>query len=314
MQLKIIPAVVFLSLLLLAVTGCQEKNDTTSLTLATSKNAWCALPIIAKNKGYFAEEGLDVAVQYLQGGRFCMDALISKSADIGTVVETNIAFTGLNGNEQAVVIGNVVKSKSMAIIARKSSGIAIPSDLNGKTITFTPGMTGHIFAHRLFEKYDIDLESVNVEYMLPNAIPPAIISGNPSDNAKRIDAASTWEPFVSRIRDELGEDAIVFREPDIYTGYMHLAARKVWAEENPEAAKSVLKAIQKAEQFLKEHTEEAQLIISEEINVEPDLLKQMWPYFEFGLTMNIEELAKAAHEEGEMGHKNTRPIFGQISS
>src|SRR5262249_49375067 len=122
--------------------GASSKQERQPVVFATSKNAWCALGLVAKNKGFFEEAGLDVNVNIQAAGRYCMDALVSKSANFGTVVEVNVAYIGFGGNREINVVASVVESASFAVVARKDRGIANAKDLKGKTLAFSPGTGG----------------------------------------------------------------------------------------------------------------------------------------------------------------------------
>lgn len=277
--------------LVLSMGSCRKEGGASKVRLSTSKNVWCSLPLIAKNRDYFKEEGLDVSVYYTDGGRYCMDAVISDSADLGTIVETNVSYLAYTGNPDIVVVGNVVRSTSIAVVARKSSGIEKVEDLVGKRLGFVPAMQGEIFANRLLKKHGISLDSVEIRKMQPKAIPPSLVAGE-------IDAASTWEPFIHSCVRALGDDAIVFRDPEVHKGYMHLAARPEWARKNPNTVQAFLRALKKAEEFARDHTQEAQALLSKEMNVDLSIVEAIWPHFEIGLTFDHDEILGAIVAEG----------------
>lgn len=286
-----------LAIFLFAFLGCSQNDGQEAASkkdkvrLSTSKNVWCSLPLIAINRGFFELEGLDVEVAFTDGGRYCTDAIISNSADLGTIVETNVAYLGYTGNSDVLVIGNVVKSTGLAIVARKSSGISKIDDLKGKNLGFVPAMQGEIFAHRLLKKNGIGLDEINFRKMQPKAIASALGSGS-------IDAAATWEPFVYACKRALGDDAVAFEDPTVHTGYMHLAARADWAEENPEVVSSFLRALKRAEKFVAAKPQEAKLILAKEMNVDLEVVEGTWPSFEIALTFDAEEIAEAITDEG----------------
>ena len=265
----------------------------TRVRLSTSKNAWCSLTLIADSKGYFREEGLNVELSYTDGGRYCLDALLSDSADLGNIVELNLAFLGFSGNKTVVVVANTVKSTAMGIVARKSSGIEKLSDLAGKRLAFTPATQGDLFVHRLFKKNNMDLATVQVQKLQPKAIAPALASG-------AIDAASTWEPFLYACMRTLGTNAIIFRDPNAHVGYMHLAGRTVWVKQNPDAVKAALRAFRKAELFASAHPEEAQVLVAKLINADVKEVKDTWQYHQLQLTLDAGELINAIKVCGEM--------------
>ncbi len=279
------------SVFFLSCTKNAEKKGM-EVRLTTSKNVWCSLSLLADAKGYYKDEGLDVDLSFTDGGRYCMDALLSNSADAGMIVETNVSYLGYQENKTIAVVANVVRSTSIAIVGRRSSGINEISDLVGKRLGLVPAMQGEIFAHRVLEKHNVAIDSVQIQKLQPKAITPALDKG-------AIDAASTWEPFVYACTRALGDDAVVFRDPEAHKGYMHLAVRRDWAKQNPEIVNALLRALRKADEFAATNPEEAQKILSPIMNVDLEIVRAIWPHFEIHLEFDPQEVLQAIVAEGE---------------
>ena len=75
-----------LSLFVISCTSCKQGSagidSPQKISIATSKNPWSALTIIAHKKGFFKEQGLEVDLQYVQAAKLAMDALIDLINDI----------------------------------------------------------------------------------------------------------------------------------------------------------------------------------------------------------------------------------------
>lgn len=281
---------IFILLILIGCNNPNKKNE--KLSFATSKNMWCGLGLIAQDKGFFKEEGLNVDVKYLDAGRYCLDALVSNSVEFATIVEVNLAYFGYTGNDNIIDIGSIVSSTSSGIIARKSSGIAKPEDLKGKKLAFSPGTTSDIFANRFIENHGIAPSDVNFIKIQPLAIAGAVTSGS-------VDAASTWDPHIYNITKSIGDDAIVFRDPEAYTGYLTVAVRKDWAYKNKETVISFLKALKKAEVFAKDNKNEAQKIISRMINLDIAVVESTWDAHQLELKLDKDAILKTINIEGK---------------
>lgn len=262
------------------------------VSLATSKNLWCGLSLIAKLKGFYEQEGLDVDVQYLQSGRYCLDALVSGSADFANIVEVNVAYFGFTGNTNVAVVGSVVSSTGSAIVARKSSGIAKPEDLRGKRLAFSPGTTSDVFAYRFLKKYGLGPNDLTLTKIQPLAMQSTMLG-------KGADAVSTWQPFVHAITQGLKDDAILFEAPDVYVGYETVAVRKDWAGRNKDTVKAFLRANRAAEAFVKNNPAAAQEALAKEINLDLETVRSIWSQHNFVLELNVEELGAAITKIGE---------------
>ena len=92
--------------------------------------------ILTKQKGYFAQEGLDVTIDPGQGGGGFVQRLTSGTYDIAVGDMTSyIQYLGANPDSDAMRAVYVVSNDSpYAIISLKKSGLNKPSDLVGKRI------------------------------------------------------------------------------------------------------------------------------------------------------------------------------------
>ncbi len=292
---------VILSLAVLAACSCAKTSDEnpvttkplTKVTLAASKNIWNTLSLVAADQGYFKEEGLDVDIQFLQAGRYCLDAVLSKSADFGDIVEVNIAFLAFSGNSEVSVISTIVESsESSALVARKSSGISKPEDLKSRKVALAPGTTSDVFANWFLRKYGIAADDVTIMRIQPQAMQGALISGG-------VDAVSVWQPFVHNIMKALGDDGVLLSDPQVYTGYEAIAVNRKWAAANAEVVGAFLRAHKKAEHFVASNPDKAIAIVSQAIGLEKDVVAGIWNQYIFVEKMDRETMVGAVTKIGD---------------
>jgi ABC-type nitrate/sulfonate/bicarbonate transport system substrate-binding protein len=290
--------------LLINLWGCEKstkpKPQSISVSLATGKNIWCCLVLVAKEKGFFEEEGLNVSLNYQDAGRYCMDALLSKSVDFAAVVEANIAYVGFTGNRSPVVVAEIVAS-SCGIVARKSKSIGKEADLRGKSIAYTPATGAEPFLFRFLAKHGIQNQEVKLRKMQPKALQPALVAGE-------VDAAATWEPYIYNCIKAMRGDAIEFRDPDAFTGYMMLAVRREWAGQKKDIVTAMLRALRRAETFVVSNQSETKNLLARKLEMDMKDVEGIWPYFEIKLRMNKPALIRAIRYVGENA-RATDPDF-----
>lgn len=289
--------------------GCSKQNEPAAnaagappkaVTLATGKNIWCTLVLVAKEKHFFEEEDLNVTLNYQDAGRYCMDALLSKSVEFAAVVEANFGYVAFTGNRTPVAVAEIVAS-SCSIVARKSRNIGRPQDLRGKRIAYTPATGADPFLYRFLAKNGVSYKDVELRKMQPKAIQPSLVAGE-------VDAASTWEPFIYNSVKAMGGDAVEFRDPDAFTGYMMLATRREWAADNKEVVRAMLRALHKAELFVANNTAETQTFMAQKLEMDKEAVERIWPSFEIHLRMDKQALVLAMRYVGENA-KATDPEF-----
>ena len=166
------------------------------IRIATSKNLWCALTLIADKEGYFAVEGLSPELNYQAAGCLNMDALLGDAADVANVVETNIAYQAMNRTPNLAVIGHIVTATDYTIITKKSAHIARPSDLRGKRIAYAQATGAESFLFWFLEHHSIPIAAVTLVPLQPSGLVDHFLG-------ESTEAVVSWEPFASAIRTRL---------------------------------------------------------------------------------------------------------------
>jgi len=259
-------------------------TSATSVRLATSKNLWCALSLIAIDQGMFTAEGLDIRQTYQLAGRQNMDALVSKSAEIANIVEVNHAYQALNGNTDLAVIGSIVAARDFAVVSKRSSKIQGPKDLVGRTLAFAPGTGAEMFVFALLKENNIRPDAVKLKRVQPAALVDAIASGD-------VDAAASWEPFVSSMKTRLGSDAVEVETGSPFVGVMNVAVRREWLQQNRDTAARFLRALDRAARLVRQRPSEAQAIVARSAGLDMKLVQSIWDRFD--LTLSLDKAKQA---------------------
>lgn len=267
--------------LALACQGQPEEGAAPSRTLVWGGPSNISMiPIIAEREGFFAEEGLDIKVNYVQTGKIAMDAVVSGDLDFGVIVETNIAFVGFQEGAGIKVIAAIAEKYDDAIVARRDAGIEKPKDLEGKTLAILPGTTSHRFADRFIEFYGLDRASVQFVNLTPPGIQAGILNAS-------IPAGSVWQPYRYNVMQELGDGAIEFNDRAIYKAYSLVAVRDQLIRDHPRQVEQFLRALIRAERFIEENLDAAIDILAEEIAIEPTTLRAVWDEYDLRVQLDL---------------------------
>ena len=227
------------------------------------------LPIIADKKGFFKEQGLDVKPNYVQTGKIAMDAIVSGDLNFGVIVDVNIGFVKFQQGADIKVVSGIAEKYDDAIVARRDKGIEKPEDLQGKTIGVLTATTSHRFADLFIDFYKLDRSKITILNLAPPSIQASVISD-------QIQAGSVWQPFRYNVQQALGDKAIQFNDRRIYKCNCLLAVRADFAKEHADQIEAFLRALIKAEQFLKDNPTEAIAILAQEIAIDPKVLTAVW--------------------------------------
>lgn len=275
----------FLPLIAVVCLGCQPKDKPAGQTQSSAPitigtETWPGyLPIyVARDKGYFKDEGLDVRVKrYVALGQLSKDyvaGLLDGRANL-TLDAINEQLQGL---DHKVVLAIDYSNGSDAIVARP--GISTVKDFSGKRVAYEPGTLEEFFLAWALAQYDLSLGNV------------VSVPGNPEQsvsllNEGRVDAAVTHEPFLSKLIKD-GKVRAVYSSaetPGLITDILTFKADFI--ETNPKAVEGVLRAYFKALDFWKNNPGEAHSILAREFGDTPEnIARQMRGITMLGLKDN----------------------------
>ena len=253
------------------------KKEMKTIRFAIPKSDWAGLGLIAIEKGFFKQQGLNIEVSYVDAGIQAMEALISNSADFVAVVDKNIVDLDASVNKNISIVASTNISTASAIIARKSAGIRIPEDLKGKRLAISPGTTSEAYAEKMLQKYGLSIKDIDVIKIPADKITDTIIS-------KSVDAISTWEPWASRASRTIGDDAAILKDPEVYAGNMFLGASKEFANNNKATVVKFLKAMEAAADFVKNNPSEAQVLLANIVNMDLSDVQDIWLAHDYNIT------------------------------
>jgi len=211
---------------------------------------------VAKDKGFFAKNGLEVTLQRVPVGSTIPGALMANSFQVGTLTAPAFLAANENGIEMTIIAGASLQSKAnptAGVVAKIDSGIKGPKDFVGKKVG-SPGINGS--TDLLFKKW---LKNNNVDWRSVTYIDTPFPQMGDMIKAGQIDAAMPVEPFVGRIVNTKVGTLVAHFPTEVVDNYLEsfYAASKKWADANPEAIKGFRAALTEAVAFVKASPDEA---------------------------------------------------------
>jgi sulfonate transport system substrate-binding protein len=230
-----------------------------------------ALVMVALDRRYFSDEGLDVSVtKYSSGTRALRQGLFTGKADLTTASDVPLVLSRFERQDVSIVATIFEAEDQNRIIARP--GITIPADLKGKRIATQRGSAVHYFLHLFLLEHRLSEEAVDMSFMRAGLLPEALARGD-------IDAFSMREPYISEARDLLDGNAGLFSAPGLYSQSDQVAMTNDYLDRNPGSAEKVLRALIRAEQFVSESPSTGQRIVARFLGVNSGQIAAIWPEF-----------------------------------
>jgi NitT/TauT family transport system substrate-binding protein len=221
--------------------------------------------IIAREKGFFQEEGLDATLRlYPSGKKRSMEAMLEGEVDSATLTETPIVFSSFMRDDFAVFATFAYSYDNSKIIGRKDRGVSKPADLKGKKIGFTAGTSSHFFAQVYLTEHQIDTAAVKLVNCPPADLPGALKEG-------RVDAIAILEPYAYMAMEALPGKAVRLPGSNLYKQTFNLVVMRSYAKGHPELLKKVLKTVDRAITFIKQNRNESIALMTKSLKPGEDL-------------------------------------------
>ena len=257
-----------LSLLGAAGYGCSSNGSSngrnaTSVRLALPLNPVFYLPAyLARELGYFKSEGLSVEIQDLPGGSKNVQAMLGGSADvIGAVYEHTLWLAADNRATRCFVLFIDRPGLMLVVSPQAEQTLRTVADLKGRNIgVATPGSQSHFFVNYILKRNGLASEDISaVGIGMGSAAVAAIERG-------KVDAAAVTGSAIAVLQRRHPNLRILangctkegVKELFGLESYpTHgLLAPDNWLDRNPITAGKLVKAVQQANRWVREHSPE----------------------------------------------------------
>lgn len=220
--------------------------------------------LIADKQGYYREEGLNVDLKSLGDGPVIQQALAAGELDVA-YVGTPPVYQWFSRGLQSRILAKVNYGQAAVIVDAKSPITSLDA-LKGKKLAGVKkgsGMDVLLRGYVLKEKAGLDPDKdLDIIDMPPGNMNAALERGV-------VDAAFSWEPFVSQsvLRGSSRILLDVNQALPQYPWYVVIALPKT-LQERPDDVVKLLRAHRKAIAFLNEHPSESNRLIAEAFKLE----------------------------------------------
>lgn len=266
------------------------------LTIGYTVSEGAGLVYIAEDRGFFTTNGVQLVHKFYDTGAQAMEALLKNEVDIAGMTEVPF-ISAVFQKKEVSIYATLNKVQFVYLIGRRDRGIQSAADLRGKRIGLPQGTVAEFYLGRFLELNGLRMQDVTVVGMLPPSATEAVTSG-------AVDGVVVWNPFAYRIRQQLGEDAVLLRVQSSQPGYAVAVARNTWIAENQELLARSLKAVAMAERYAIEHPAEAKAIVQKRLNYDTAFMETVWPENQYFLSLD-QALITAMEDESRWMIRNS---------
>ncbi|MFZ5374833.1 MAG: ABC transporter substrate-binding protein [Campylobacterota bacterium] len=246
-----------LFLLCAAFLHAQKPLERVSVQLQWADQFQFAGYYVAKEKGFYAEAGLDVAIRPFDPKKLAIDEVMAGRSEYG-IGRSSLLVDRMRG-KPVVALAAIFQSSPFVLLSAKSANIRSPRDLIGKRIMMTQDFQDTIAIRAMVNSQGMRMEELKfIEH-----------SYNPLDIANgKADVMACYisnEPFTLREKgietNALNPEQYGF---DFYSDILFTAERELQA--HPERVRAFVTATLKGWQYAFDHIEETATLIKTRYN------------------------------------------------
>jgi|GEM_PF-103487 len=226
--------------------------------------------IILKSKGdldkRLAAHGVTVKWAEFPSGVQIIESMNGGSVDFGVSGETPPVFAqAAAGSQFRYVAYEPAAPTGEGILVPKNSTLADLADLKGKRVAVAKGANAHYLLIQALKKVGLTPNDVKIAYLKPADAYAAFAQGD-------IDAWSIWDYYLAAAQAQSGARLLTSGQGLIDNHAFFLAAENV-VDHHPDVVEAALEEVAKADQWAKDHPDDAATLLSQQVGVEASILK-----------------------------------------
>lgn len=279
------------------ITGCSEnkstqassnENNETVLRIAAQPYPLYTPVYVAYRLGYLDEELNAVGAKYewksFKSGPLVNEAVAAGEADLGFMADLPAIIAKSTGLPIEVVSNVAYGEKGIAVLAKADSPIKSVADLKGKKVAYATGSYAQHLLALLLSKEGLTLNDVQSVNLGAGDQPAALASG-------KVDAIVIWEQYISQLTSD-GTAKVIADGTGVKRGNMVTYAVSDYANKNPKVIEAYIKALNRADEVIKNEPEKAAEAVAEDFGVNKELMLKIIPNFTFSTEFTEDDIAE----------------------
>lgn len=255
--------------------GCQPTRNTSgpnqgASVLKIGVLTWLGYgPLyIAKEKGFFNENNIDVQLEKIEGDVERRAAIASGRLDGVALTLDSMIVLRSHAIPLRTVMAIDASNGGDGIVAVE--GVKTIEDMKGREVAFPSGLPSHFFLYSVLKEHGIQMSDIKPVIMDADQAGAAFASG-------KIDVAVTWEPWLSRAR-EVGRGHVL-ADSRTHPGEIEdvLFMREDVVSKRPQDIEGLIKAWYKAVDFVATNPDEAKTIMAKAFGLSDEKVNTILP-------------------------------------
>lgn len=275
--------------------------DIKSLKIGYLPTTGHALVFIAKEQGFFEQQGLNVELFQFQNSADGINAIIAGKTDTGGFGPTPLIYAA-KGSPVTVIGGLMGEGAGVIALPEKAGQYKDLTNFRGKTVATVRLSSGDIhFRGALHDAgFDLKKDITIQELASPSAVLDAVKAG-------KVDAGVVWTPYMEMAQNQ--NLSVVLYTSTYYPKHpcCRIAVVTDTLKTNRDAYVRMEKALVQAYGFYKTNPDESVDAVSQYVKIDKGVIKQALdaPYFYISPDPNTKAIVKTYDLLKSIGYINT---------
>jgi NitT/TauT family transport system substrate-binding protein len=286
-----------------------------SVTIGIQVSPAMTLVMVAEDKGFFRQEGIDVQLKQFTAGKFALQALLGRSVDFAVSGDVPIALATLQGNPVKVVAQVVDATvNEVRVVAVRDGDITDPKKyftVKRRKLATSFGGGPEFFTFNFLQHYQISTSEVEILSQRPEDMPAAL-------ETRSVDAIAIFDPFAYIAEQKMDGKVVSFTNTALYSELYVLAARPEKLAKDPSVVEALLRGLVRAQVYIQDYPDSSKEILQSYTKLDRSTIDGIWKNFSFKTAL-LQKLvddwiaeAAWAKESGKVDGSVTLPDFRKV--
>ncbi|MEI7639059.1 MAG: ABC transporter substrate-binding protein [Syntrophus sp. (in: bacteria)] len=227
------------------------------------------LSIIAKQQGFFLQQGIDVDIRIIESGSKAVALMLNDKLDISECTVFALVSNSFSRKDFKILTQVSTSGNSNMIVARKDKGIQKIEDLKGKKVGVLKGGFPQYVLDLMLLNAGVDHKKVRLVFDETDRLYQLLLSG-------KLDAVCLYGIWIEKAKNNLKDNAVLFHDEKITHVTIVHAGKSRNFERNPDLYSKMLKAYIKAEEYVKKNPDAALKMVVDYLKLDMVNSRKIW--------------------------------------
>lgn len=268
------------------ITTTEGTDEGAVLRIAAQPYPLYTTVYVAHNLGYIDEElqkiGAKETWTEFKSGPLVNEAVAAGEADVGFMADLPAIIAKSQGHDISIVSNIAYGEKALAVLVPTDSSIQSVADLKGKKVAYAKGSYAQHLLALLLEKQGLTLDDVQTVNLNAAEQVTAL-------STHEVDAIVIWEQYITKLTST-GQAKILADGTGIKRGNMINYFVTAYADKHPLVVLAYLRALNRANEFIKQHPDQAAEATYKNFNVSKEEMTKILKNLTFTTALTEEDV------------------------